>query len=155
VNPNFKRGVRAVVKDEAEGVKDYTKLATEAPTPEAKRVLLSHAGDEARHAREDRAILSGDPPDVVAGRSFKVKVRSRHVMGDYVALHGQMPRNELPVKLRGRIKPDEIWIREDAYANPQRRQAILKKHEPYELNLMGVQGLTYKEAHAKAERAFP
>jgi hypothetical protein len=43
---------------------------------------------------------------------MKVKVKSRKVMGDYICLHGLVPKQELPKKLRGKIPKKEIWMRE-------------------------------------------
>lgn len=82
---------------------------------------------------------------------FTVKVKPREVMGEYIALHGLVPQNELPEHLRHKIPEDEIWIREDVYEDPKRRDQILQGHEKYELALMETKGLTYKQAHAKAE----
>lgn len=83
--------------------------------------------------------------------SFTVKVKPRSVMGDYVALHGLLPGNELPGHLRHMIPEDEIWIRKDVYDNPKRRERVLQGHEKFELELMERKGLTYKQAHYRAE----
>ena len=72
-------------------------------------------------------------------------------MGDYIALHGLVPRNELPKSLRGKIPKDEIWIRKDVKDNPFRYPWI-KIHEEVETDLMKT-GKTYKEAHKVAELA--
>lgn len=82
---------------------------------------------------------------------FVVKVKPRSVMGDYIALHGLVPQNELPLNLRHKIPEDEIWIREDIYNDPERRERILQGHEKFELGLMETKMLTYKDAHCKAE----
>lgn len=82
---------------------------------------------------------------------FKVKVKPRSVMGDNIALHGLLPKNELPKKLRGKIPENEIWMRKDVYDDPKRREQILQGHEKFELGLMETQGLTYKQAHSKAQ----
>lgn len=81
---------------------------------------------------------------------FKVIVKSKEVMGDYIALHGLVPQNEIPLHLRNKIPENEIWIRENVYADPERRKSILA-HEYAELDLMITHGITYKEAHEKAE----
>jgi hypothetical protein len=81
---------------------------------------------------------------------FKVIVKSNEEMGEYIALHGLVPQNELPLHLRYKIPENEIWIRENVYADIERRRSILA-HEYAELDLMITQGITYKEAHAKAE----
>lgn len=81
---------------------------------------------------------------------FKIIVKSNEEMGDYIALHGLVPQNELPVHLRHKIPENEIWIRENVYADPERRKSILA-HEYAELDLMITQGISYKEAHEKAE----
>ncbi len=82
---------------------------------------------------------------------FIVKVKPQSVMGDYIALHGLLPENELPVRLRHKIPENEIWIRKDVYDNPLRRERILQGHEKFELELMETRGLTYKQAHRRAE----
>lgn len=81
---------------------------------------------------------------------FKVIVKSNEEMGDYIALHGLVPQNELPIHLRHKIPENEIWIRENVYADIERRRSILA-HEYAELDLMITQGISYKEAHEKAE----
>jgi hypothetical protein len=81
---------------------------------------------------------------------FKVVVKSNEEMGDYIALHGLVPQNELPLKMRNKIPENEIWIRENVYTDLERRKRILA-HEYAELDLMVTQGITYKEAHKKAE----
>ncbi len=82
---------------------------------------------------------------------FIVKVKPASVMGEYIALHGLVPQNELPEHLRYQIPEDEIWIREDVYDDPIRREQILNGHEKFELGLMETKGLTYKQAHRIAE----
>jgi hypothetical protein len=82
---------------------------------------------------------------------FIVKVKPRSVMGDYIALHGLLPENELPVSLRHKIPENEIWIRKNVYDDPKRRERILQGHEKFELELMETKGLTYKQAHERAQ----
>ncbi len=82
---------------------------------------------------------------------FIVKVKPRSVMGDYIALHGLLPENELPVSLRHKIPENEIWIRKNVYDDPRRRERILQGHEKFELELMETKGLTYKQAHERAQ----
>ena len=72
-------------------------------------------------------------------------------MGDYIALHGLLPENELPVSLRHKIPENEIWIRKNVYDDPKRRERILQGHEKFELELMETRGLTYKQAHKRAQ----
>lgn len=81
---------------------------------------------------------------------FKVIIKSNEEMGDYIALHGLVPQNELPVHLRNKIPENEIWIRENVYADHERRKSILA-HEYAELDLMITRGISYKEAHEQAE----
>jgi hypothetical protein len=81
---------------------------------------------------------------------FKVVVKSNEEMGDYIALHGLVPQNELPMHLRYKIPENEIWIRENIYADSMRRKSILA-HEYAELDLMITKGISYKEAHEQAE----
>jgi hypothetical protein len=82
-------------------------------------------------------------------RVFKVKVKPRSVMGDYIALHGLVPTNELPKRLRGKIPSNEVWVRRDCVDTPLKVRKLLT-HEEHELRLMTRQGLKYKAAHAKA-----
>ena len=82
---------------------------------------------------------------------FKVVVKPISVMHDYIALHGLCPQNELPENMRYKIPEDEIWMRQDVYDNPKRRERILQGHEKYELSLMETKGLTYKQAHRRAQ----
>jgi len=83
---------------------------------------------------------------------FIVKVKPQSVMGDYIALHGLLPENELPVSLRhNKIPENEIWIRKNVYDGPKRRERILQGHEKFELELMETKGLTYKQAHKRAQ----
>ena len=81
---------------------------------------------------------------------FKVIVKSVEEMGEYIALHGLVPQNELPVHLRYKIPENEIWIRENVYEDFERRKSILA-HEYAELDLMITHGLSYKDAHVQAE----
>ncbi len=95
-------------------------------------------------------------PNDVYGRGkrtvpFKVVVKPRSVMGDYICLHGLLPQNELPKNMRGKILKDEIWMRQDVFEDPIRREQILQGHEKPELSLMETESLTYKQAHRKAE----
>jgi hypothetical protein len=82
---------------------------------------------------------------------FIVKVKPRSVMGDYIALHGLLPENELPTNLRHKIPENEIWIRKNVYDDPKRSERILQGHEKFELELMETKGLTYKQAHERAQ----
>jgi hemerythrin len=72
-------------------------------------------------------------------------------MGDYIALHGLVPQNELPENLRHKIPENEVWIRKDVYDNPRRRERILQDHEKFELELMETRGFSYKQAHHRTE----
>jgi hypothetical protein len=81
---------------------------------------------------------------------FNVIRKGVDVMGDYIALHGFVPQNELPAHLRNKIPENEIWMREDIYDNLERRKRILT-HEYVELDLMITYSMSYKEAHSRAE----
>jgi len=83
-------------------------------------------------------------------KHFKVKIKPRSVMGDYIALHGLVPNNELPKKLRNKIPKNEVWIRKDCFVDHPIRQRRLLTHENHELGLMQNKGLTYKKAHKRA-----
>ena len=71
--------------------------------------------------------------------------KPRKVMGDYIALHGLVPKNELPQHLRGKIPRNECWVRSDKWDTPEKR-AKLKAHEGPEIQLM-QKGVPYKIAH--------
>jgi hypothetical protein len=82
---------------------------------------------------------------------FTIVVKSPKVMGDYIALHGRLGKNELPKKMHGKIPKNQIWIREDIWKNKKRRKCI-EEHEKQELNLMLYHGYNYKEAHKAAQK---
>jgi len=84
-------------------------------------------------------------------QKFTIVVKTKKQMGDYVALHGRLGNNELPKKMRGKIPKNQIWMREDIWANKKRRKCIIE-HETQELNLMLHYGLNYKEAHNRAQK---
>jgi hypothetical protein len=77
---------------------------------------------------------------------FKIIIKSKQQMKDYIALHGLVPDYELPNSMDGNIPVDEVWIREDVYQDKPRFKQILW-HETEELKLMTQQGLHYKKAH--------
>lgn len=81
---------------------------------------------------------------------FKVKTVPNSVMGNYIALHGLVPQNEMPTRLRGQIPKDEIWVREDLWKNRVRRDQVIY-HEKVELHLMKNYGYPYRKAHNIAE----
>jgi len=94
-------------------------------------------------------VLKKNPTRV---RHFKVKRKSRKLMGDYIALHGLVPQNELPHHLRGKIPKDELWVREDRYDTRDfLKRRMLYVHEGHELKLMEEKDMTYKQAHKRAE----
>lgn len=70
-------------------------------------------------------------------------------MGDNIALHNYLPKNELPLKMRGRIPNKEIWVREDHYDDGEKLEEI-QRHEKKELYLMLIEQKPYKEAHEEA-----
>jgi hypothetical protein len=76
--------------------------------------------------------------------------KSREVMGDNIALHGLLPNNELPKRLRNKIPPNEVWVRKDKWDTPKKR-ADLKTHEEAEIQLM-KKGVPYKMAHSAANQ---
>lgn len=91
-------------------------------------------------------------PDNERLTCFTFKPKSDSVMQGNIALHGLLPKNELPHHLRGKIPPDEIWVHEDTYYNPKDMKD-LNKHEAAELFCMVYLGMTYKLAHDVAEVA--
>jgi hypothetical protein len=85
-------------------------------------------------------------------RGFKVRCKPVSVMGDYIALHGLVPQNELPYRLRGKIPKDELWVREDRYHDAKfMKHIMLYVHEDEELKDMTTKGMTYKQAHKRAD----
>lgn len=83
---------------------------------------------------------------------FTFKSKSSSIMKDYIALHGLVPKNELPHHLRERIPADEIWVRNNIYQNKSDMNKITI-HESVELFCMVTLGMTYKPAHNIAEVA--
>lgn len=85
-------------------------------------------------------------------KGFKVVVKSDNFMGEYQAVHGMLPRNELPKRMK-RIPKRQIWIRRSNYENHDREVDYSKdnilRHERHELNLM-LQGIPYRDAHEAA-----
>lgn len=81
------------------------------------------------------------------GKKVIIKYKPKSVMGDYIAVHGLMPKNELPKRLRNKIPKNEIWIRRKHRETLKR----LKKHENIEYSLM-QNDIPYKKAHQIASR---
>jgi len=85
---------------------------------------------------------------------MRIVCKPESVMHDYIALHGLMPLNELPLHLRKKIPRDELWIHQrrcnDSDVN---RKKSLMSHEAPELFLMKTYGFTYKQAHEVAQLA--
>jgi len=80
---------------------------------------------------------------------MQIKIKSKDIMGDYIALHGLVPNNELPKWLHNKIPNNQIWIRQDVYDN-KFRFPFIRLHEKYETKLM-KKGMKYKDAHRRAE----
>lgn len=68
-------------------------------------------------------------------------------MEDYIAVHGKLPKNELPERMR-RMHHNTIYIRDDVCRNRNRERRILL-HEYREMELM-ENGYKYREAHRRA-----
>jgi len=83
---------------------------------------------------------------------FTYKPKNASVMKDYIALHGLVPLNELPMHLRGKIPDDEIWVRTETYENEEKMKS-LNTHESVELFCMVALKMKYKTAHRIAEVA--
>jgi hypothetical protein len=96
----------------------------------------------------DHGISIGDPMTKVKG--FKIVVKSDEFMKEYVAVHGMLPKNELPRRMK-RIPKNQIWIRSSNYRNEEgfTPYSEIVRHESDELKLMH-QGLPYKDAHDAA-----
>lgn len=75
---------------------------------------------------------------------YNVIKKSKNFMKDYIAVHGHLPKNELPVRMRN-MRYNSIYIRSDKLTNR------LTKEEHKEMRLM-ENGLTYKQAHRIAHR---
>jgi hypothetical protein len=71
-------------------------------------------------------------------------------MWPYIALHGMLPRNQLPVKYRS-LPPDVILIREDIVVDDPERAHRIVAHELRERAVF-IQNphITYKKAHREA-----
>ncbi len=82
---------------------------------------------------------------VPPAHSFRIKIKSKEIMRDYVALHAY---TDSPLKKK--IPPHEIWIREDVAQDNEKFKRI-KTHELIELNLMH-KGMPYARAHEIASR---
>lgn len=78
---------------------------------------------------------------------MRIKTVSKKKMGDYVAVHGKLPKNELPKRFKNIPKKD-ILIR--GGLTKKRRKEVLS-HEKEEIPLMD-KGMPYKKAHRKADR---
>jgi len=83
-------------------------------------------------------------PKSVHVTGMRIKTISKKKMGDYSALHGKLPKNELPKNLK-KIPKKDILIRGNIKG--KRRRAILQ-HEKEEIKLMD-KGMKYKSAHNK------
>lgn len=81
---------------------------------------------------------------------FLVISKPRSLMGDYTCLHSLVPKNELPKRLRNKIPPHQIWMRDDIYNDSIKRNITLFEHEQPELERM-LKGMKYKSAHEWAE----
>ena len=80
--------------------------------------------------------------------NFKIVIKPKEIMKDYIALHGLLTDLELPDSLDGgKIPHNEVWVREDIYQDKDRFKQVIW-HETEELNLMTSQNITYKKAHA-------
>jgi hypothetical protein len=104
-----------------------------------------------RHSLAKRKILTKNkqPNNLIIKTpnvNFKVIIKSKKEMKDYIALHGLVPDYELPNSMDSHIPINEVWIREDIYRNKDRFKRVLW-HETEELKLMTQQGLHYKKAH--------
>lgn len=77
---------------------------------------------------------------------FKVMVIPSDIMCEYVALHGLVPNNELPMYLRGVIPANEVWVREDFFNDKNKFEQLLW-HETEELKYMTKNNLSYRDAH--------
>jgi hypothetical protein len=132
--------------------------------PDLHRGILAKIGMIASQGRPQKqlgifAMQTNSKPHPIAvfisnakKEQMKVVVKSRKVMGDYIALHGKMGQIELPVHLRNKIPKNQIWIRKDVYDNPVRRKRILEGHEQFEINLMVENHMPYRKAHKLATK---
>lgn len=81
-----------------------------------------------------------------------VVCKPEYVMKEYIALHGLMPLNELPLHLRGKIPRDQLWVRENrCYDTDIKRKRRLFGHESIEISLMKNYGYKYQPAHKIAQ----
>ena len=78
---------------------------------------------------------------------YHVIKKSHKFMYPYVAVHGELPKNELPKRMR-HMHHHSIYIRDDVCRNTKREDRILL-HEYREMRLM-EHGDKYKKAHKEA-----
>jgi hypothetical protein len=80
--------------------------------------------------------------------SYKIIVKPKSFMKDYIAVHGGLPKNELPERMR-QMHHNTIYIRDDIVKNNPARAKRIEQHELREIRLM-KKGYKYKTAHRKA-----
>lgn len=80
---------------------------------------------------------------------YHVIKKSRGFMYPYIAVHGELPKRELPNRMRHMHK-HSIYIRNDVCKNTKREERILL-HEYREMRIIEAHpGLSYKKAHRRA-----
>jgi hypothetical protein len=80
---------------------------------------------------------------------YHVIKKPNRFMGPYIAVNGELPKRELPIRMR-HMHPHTIYIREDVCRNTQREERILL-HEYREMKQFETHpGISYRKAHRKA-----
>lgn len=80
---------------------------------------------------------------------YNVIKKPRNFMYPYIAVHGELPKRELPQRMR-HMHHNSIYIRDDVCRNPKREERILL-HEYREMRIIEAHpGISYRKAHHKA-----
>jgi hypothetical protein len=81
--------------------------------------------------------------------SYRFIKKPNSFMKDYIAVHGHLPKNELPKRMRG-IRYNSVYIRANV-CDDKKRASRLRREERNEMRLM-EEGKTYKQAHRVAHK---
>ena len=80
---------------------------------------------------------------------YHVIKKPNRFMGEYIAVHGELPKRELPKRMRHMHK-HSIYIRNDVCKNTKREERILL-HEYREMRILESHpGISYRHAHKRA-----
>ena len=79
---------------------------------------------------------------------YHVIQKPHKFMKPYLAVHGELPKNELPVRMR-HMHRHSIYIDKDICKENTARERRILLHEYREMRFM-EHGMKYKKAHRKA-----